>query len=72
MKCPFWSSKREKVECYGDCPMLMSEGGEVQNGEQCIFNECSSENEFNLKDLIKQDYSYLKSYDDEKNIHISL
>lgn len=71
MKCPFWSSKREKVECYGECPMLINEKGESKKGEQCIFTECSSDSEFNLKEIIKHDYSYLKSYDDEKNIRIS-
>ncbi|MBE6061983.1 MAG: hypothetical protein E7207_00140 [Clostridium butyricum] len=71
MKCPFWSSKRMKVECYGECPMHMNEKGEYQTDEQCIFNECSSDNEFNLKDIIKYDYSYLKSYDDEKGMKIS-
>lgn len=72
MKCPFWSSKRMKVECYGECPMHMNENGEYQSGEQCIFNECStSDNELNLKDIIKNDYSYLRAYDDEKGIKIS-
>lgn len=71
MKCPFWSNKRVKVECYGECPMHMNEKGEYQSGEQCIFNECSSVNEFNLNDIIKHDHSYLKSYDDEKGIKIN-
>lgn len=71
MKCPFWSSKSVKVACYDECPMHINDKGEYQSGEQCIFNECSSDNEFNFKDIIKHDYSYLKSYDDEKGIKIS-
>lgn len=72
MKCPFWSIKRVKVECYGECPMHINEKGEYQSGEQCIFNECSlPDNEFNIKDIIKHDYSYLKSCDDEHGIKIS-
>lgn len=72
MRCPFWSNKCEKVECYKECPMHMNEKKEYQSGEHCIFNECSSsDSEFNIKDIIKHDYSYLKSYDDDKGIKIS-
>ena len=27
-KCPFWSTTREKVECYRECPILSRESSE--------------------------------------------
>lgn len=71
MRCSFWSSKAEKVECYGECPMFKGDNGELNKDSQCIFNECSSESDFNLKDIINRDYSYFKSYDEEKSIGIN-
>lgn len=72
-KCPFWSTKKVKVDCYKECPMLISENGEVSDGEQCIFHECSSSSDMNFKDIIKEDYGFLNlsSYDDDKKMNIN-
>lgn len=67
-KCPFWSTKTQKFDCYEECPMLISENGKVNDGEQCIFHECSPSLEINFKDIIKEDYAFfnLSSNDDDK------
>ena len=67
-KCPFWSTKKQNVDCYEECPMIMTEDGEINGGEQCIFHECSSSTDMNFKDIIKEDYSFLNlsSYDEDK------
>lgn len=69
-KCPFWSTKKEKVECYKECPLLIGEVSERLDSEHCIFNECAELGNINFRDIIKEDYSLLNlsMYDDEKNI----
>lgn len=58
-KCPFWSTKKENVDCYKECPMIMSEDDGINEEEQCIFHECSSSTDMNFKDIINEDYSFL-------------
>jgi len=72
-RCPFWSTTREKVECYRECPILIGESSEMQDGEHCIFNECTESSSLNLRDIIKDDYSFLNlsMYEDEKIININ-
>ena len=72
-KCPFWSTKKENVDCYKECPMIMSEDVVVIEEEQCIFQECSSSTDMNFKDIIKEDYSFLNlsSYDEESKANIN-
>lgn len=66
-KCPFWSTKKEKVECYKECPILVGESSERLDKEQCVFNECAESGNINFRDVIKEDYSFLNLsiYDDE-------
>lgn len=60
-RCPFWSDKKNKVDCYKECPMLRSENSdEMDNEDQCIFNACSPLTEISFKDIIKEDYGFLK------------
>ena len=71
-KCPFWSTNKKTVDCYKECPMMISENGKISDEDQCIFQECLS-NDMSFKDIIKDDYSFLglSSYDDKKsNVNI--
>ena len=70
-KCPFWSTIREKVECYRECPLCESIEG--KEGEQCIFNDCIESRNVNFTDIIKEDYSFLNlsMYDEEVAININ-
>lgn len=72
-RCPFWSTKREKVECYRECPILMGESSEWQDDERCIFNGCTESSSLNFRDIIKDDYSFLNlsMYEDEQIIKIN-
>ena len=36
-KCPFWSTKKERVNCYSECPMHTITSGD----ELCPFKELS-------------------------------
>lgn len=71
-KCPFWSTAREKVECYDECPILSSELGE-RSGEKCIFHECTESSNVNFRDIIKEDYDFidLSIYDNENSNNIN-
>ena len=72
-RCPFWSTEREKVECYRECPILLGESLERQEDERCIFNECMESNSMNFRDVMKEDYSFISlyKYDEEKTININ-
>lgn len=60
-RCPFWSDRKNKVDCYKECPMLRNEDiDEMNNEDQCIFKAFSSSEEINFKDIIKEDYGFLK------------
>ena len=69
-RCPFWSTTRENVECYRECPILIGESSEKQEGEQCIFNECTESISVNFRDIVREDYSFLNLslYEDDKII----
>lgn len=71
-KCPFWSTAREKVECYDECPILSSELGE-HGGEKCIFHECTESSNVNFRDIVKEDYDFidLSIYDNENSKNIN-
>ena len=58
-KCPFWSSKRMKVECNSECPMLNELY--TQSDEKCIFCECLSDTDINLdlKGIMKEEYGFM-------------
>ena len=60
-KCPFWSSKRIKVECNSECPMLNASDSDSDTDDKCIFCECLSDNDINidLQGLIKEEYSFM-------------
>lgn len=72
-RCPFWSTAKEKVECYRECPILVGESSERQDGEHCIFHECTESNSLNFRDIIKEDYSFLNlsMYEDDNIININ-
>ena len=72
-RCPFWSTAKSNVECYRECPMLIGQSSERQNGEQCIFHQCTESSSINLREIIKEDYSFLNlsMYEDEKIININ-
>ena len=54
-KCPFWSTKKEKVNCYSGCPMKIS----VQDEEDdCPFKEASNEVKISYKDIDSEKNSY--------------
>ena len=70
-KCPFWSTTREKVECYRECPRCeLSENKDV---EQCIFNDCTESRNVNFNNIVKEDYGFLNlsMYDEEANLNIN-
>jgi hypothetical protein len=69
-KCPFWSTTREKVECYRECPIC--ESSEGKDVDQCIFNDCTEARNANFADIIKEDYSFLNLsiYDEEVAMNI--
>lgn len=71
-KCPFWSTSKEKFECYKECPILASELGWQDSGK-CIFSECTEPNNINFNDVLKEEYNFLdlSMYDEDKNIRIS-
>lgn len=37
-KCPFWSTSKEKVNCYSECPMNTI----INESESCPFNDIIS------------------------------
>ena len=72
-RCPFWSTAKEKIECYKECPILVEELSEKQEGEHCIFNECTELNGVNFRDVMKEDYNFMNLYiyDEEKTINLN-
>ncbi len=58
-KCPFWSSKRKKVECDEGCPMLNTQS--CDDDDRCVFCECSTDDSMNidLQALMKEEYSFM-------------
>ncbi len=72
-RCPFWSTAIEKIECYRECPILVKGSSEKQEGEHCIFNECTELNDVNFRDVMKEDYSFMNlyMYDEEKIINVN-
>ena len=64
-KCPFWSTNKERVNCYSDCPMnTISNESEV-----CPFKEfLSLRNKSSLADGLNEDLFYSQdsyiNYDD--------
>jgi hypothetical protein len=72
-RCPFWSTPREKVECYSECPILTNELSERQDSEHCIFHICSESGTVNFRNNIKEDYGFLNLsiYDEEKGVSVN-
>ena len=66
--CPFWSTVKEKVDCYEECPII-EKSISGQEEELCVFKECSLSSRINFRDIIKNEYNFLNIsiYDDEKN-----
>ena len=71
-RCPFWSTKREKIECYNECPILETESFQGEDNEKCIFCECGEESHISFRDNMKDEYSFLNLsiYDEEKRFDI--
>lgn len=53
-KCPFWSSKKEKISCSNECPMSPTKN---QN-EICPFVEHLVEDKVVFKGVIDDDFIY--------------
>lgn len=53
-KCPFWSTKKEKVNCDNECPMSPSNN----NDEVCPFTEHLVSDKISYKELVQDDYDY--------------
>lgn len=72
-RCPFWSTTREKVECYSECPIFKSESSRGRDSSQCVFHDCSETSGVNFREIIKEEYSFLNLaiYDDEKSTNIN-
>jgi hypothetical protein len=72
-RCPFWSTARERVECYKECPIIASDMSEIKDGSQCMFYECTESNSLNFKEIVKEDYSFLNLsiYDEENSMNVS-
>ncbi|MDV4150930.1 hypothetical protein R0131_08785 [Clostridium sp. AL.422] len=70
-KCPFWSTKNERINCYSDCPMH----AEINESELCPFKEfLVSGTKISLADNLNDDlfYSqdkYLKYDEDDRVIN---
>lgn len=54
-KCPFWSTKKEKINCYNGCPMKGSIQGE---DDDCPFKEVSDEPKVLYKDIENENFAY--------------
>ena len=53
-KCPFWSSKKEKINCNNECPM-----SPIKNqNEVCPFVEHLVGEKVIFKDIIEEDFIY--------------
>lgn len=72
-RCPFWSTTRETVECYRECPILIGESSEGQEGEKCIFHECTESSSVSFRNAMKEEYNFLNLsiYEDDKIININ-
>ena len=70
-KCPFWSTKKEKVECNSECPM-MNKNSNMDSDERCIFCECSFDNNIDIKGMMKNEFDFMNIsiYDDERNFKV--
>lgn len=55
-KCPFWSSKKEKVSCINECPMSPA----LNNNETCPFIEHLATEKVIFKDILDEDFAYSK------------
>lgn len=64
-KCPFWSTSKDRVNCYSDCPMHTI----INESEVCPFKEfLPSSNKLSLADSLNDDLFYSQdryiNYDD--------
>lgn len=71
-RCPFWSTTRETVECYRECPVLVGES-QGQEGEKCIFHECTESSSVSFRNIMKEEYDFLNLsiYEDDKIVNIN-
>ncbi|MBB6622781.1 hypothetical protein [Clostridium gasigenes] len=53
-KCPFWSTKKERVNCYDECPM----NGMVSQKEACPFKKVLDETKIAYKDIENENFAY--------------
>lgn len=53
-KCPFWSTKGNRVECYSDCPMMNFSCSD----ENCVFKENLTDDKLLFKGIEDNAYSY--------------
>ena len=68
-KCPFWSTNKDKVNCYSDCPMHTI----VNESDVCIFKEVLPVGtKLSLADNLNDDLFYSQgrysSYDEDERV----
>ena len=68
-KCPFWSTSKERVNCYSECPMH-SQSGEI---EMCFFKEIlPSTGKTSYEDSFSEDLFYSQdrysSFDEDERV----
>ena len=52
-KCPFWSTRKERVNSYSECPM-----NPLNNKEEvCPFTENLVTTKISYKEIVQDDYS---------------
>ena len=62
-KCPFWSTKKQRVGCSKECPLFNKLSSDDEN---CIFCELSFDTTVDIKDTY--DFMNLGLYKDEGKI----
>ena len=69
-KCPFWSTNKEKVNCYSECPMYTI----TNENESCPFKEIiiSSGPKTTIVDSMNEDLFYSQdrymNYDEDDKV----
>lgn len=61
-QCPFWSTTKEKIECFKDCVFYMEE---ERTQEVCPFKLYENKHSFRIKELLEYDLDpdFNESYD---------
>ena len=67
-KCPFWSSNKEKINCYNECPMHNI----INESEVCPFKEHLNSSKTSMIDSINEKLFYSQeqylNYEEEDKV----